>query len=77
MKVDIGDRVKKGRMITVGSWYGAGSIGYLFDLFGKNNAAVFKDYRVLHQDYTCGSGDDKFKWNVTLHWPILGLIIGF
>jgi hypothetical protein len=52
-------------------------IGYRFDLFGKNNSAVFAGYRALHQDYSDGSGDDKFKWDVTLDGPILGLSIGF
>ena len=49
----------------------------LIDLFGKNNAAVFAGYRALHQDYTDGSGDDEFKWDVTLDGPILGFRIDF
>jgi hypothetical protein len=31
----------------------------------------------MYQDYTDGSGDNKFEWNVTLHGPILGLGIEF
>ena len=59
------------------AWDAFALIGYRFDLFGKNNAAVFAGYRALHQDYTDGSGDDKFKWDVTLDGPILGLRIDF
>jgi hypothetical protein len=64
-------------MIAVGRWYAARLIGYRFDLFGKDTATVFAGYRALHQDYTDGSGDDKFKWDVTLDGPILGLKIDF
>jgi hypothetical protein len=52
-------------------------IGYRFDLFGKANAMVFAGYRALYQDYTDGSGDDKFKWDVTLDGPIQDLRIDF
>jgi len=34
-------------------------------------------HRARYQDYTDGSGADKFEWDVTLHGPILGLAIGF
>lgn len=59
------------------AWDAAGLIGYRFGLFGEDNAALFGGYKALYQDYTDGSGDDKFKWDVTLHGPILGLSIGF
>ena len=59
------------------AWNAFGLIGYRFSLFGEDNAGVFAGYRALSQDYTDGSGDDKFKWDVTLHGPILGLSIGF
>ena len=59
------------------AWNAFGLIGYRFSLFGKDNAGFFGGYRALSQDYTDGSGDDKFKWDVTLHGPILGLSIGF
>jgi hypothetical protein len=52
-------------------------IGYQFSLFGEDNARVFAGYRALSQDYTDGSGNDKFEWDVTLHGPILGLGIRF
>ncbi len=59
------------------AWGAAGLIGYRFGLFGKDNATVFGGYRALSQDYSDGSGDDKFEWDVTLHGPILGLSIEF
>jgi hypothetical protein len=31
----------------------------------------------MYQDYTNGSGDNKFEWDVTLHGPLLGLGIEF
>jgi hypothetical protein len=32
---------------------------------------------VLYQDYSSGSGDDKFEWDVTLYGPVIGLVIQF
>ena len=59
------------------AWNAFGLIGYRFNLFGEKNARVLAGYRALSQDYTDGSGRNKFKWDVTLHGPILGLDIGF
>jgi hypothetical protein len=59
------------------AWSASGLIGYQFNLFGEDNARVFAGYRALSQDYTDGSGSDKFQWDVTLHGPILGLAIKF
>lgn len=59
------------------AWDAVGLIGYRFNLFGDKNPRVLAGYRVLSQDYTDGSGRNKFKWDVTLHGPILGLDIGF
>ena len=60
------------------TWGAMGAIGYRFRLFSeKNNARAAAGYRAIYQDYTDGSGDDKFKWDVTFHGPILGLVIGF
>jgi hypothetical protein len=52
-------------------------LGYRFGLFGEDNARVVGGYRAMYQDYTDGSGDNKFEWDVTLHGPILGLSIEF
>jgi hypothetical protein len=59
------------------AWSTSGLIGYQFNLFGEDNARVFAGYRALSQDYTDGSGSNKFEWDVTLHGPILGLAIRF
>jgi len=59
------------------AWDAFGLIGYRFNLFGEKNAQAFAGYRALSQDYTDGSGRDKFQWDVTLYGPILGLVIGF
>jgi hypothetical protein len=60
------------------AWHASGLLGYRFPLFSKeNNAAFFAGYRALYQNYSDGSGDDKFQWDVTLHGPILGLRIEF
>ncbi len=59
------------------AWDALGLIGYRFSLFGEDNAGAFAGYRALSQDYTDGSGDDKFEWDVTLYGPVLGLVIAF
>ena len=59
------------------AWNVSGLIGHQFNLFGEKNAKAFAGYRALSQDYTDGSGRDKFQWDVTLYGPILGLVIGF
>jgi len=59
------------------AWDAFGLIGYRFGLFGEDNARVLAGYRALSQDYTDGNGRDKFKWDITMYGPILGLDIGF
>ncbi len=60
------------------AWNAFGLIGYCFPMFSKeNNATVFAGYRALSQDYTDGSGRNKFQWDMTLYGPLLGLRIDF
>ena len=59
------------------AWDAFGLMGYRFSLFGEDNARVLAGYRALYQDYTDGSGGDKFQWDVTIHGPILGLLVQF
>lgn len=59
------------------AWQASGLLGYRFSLFGEDNAKVFGGYRAWYQDYSDGSGDDKFEWDVTIHGPVLGLGISF
>ena len=60
------------------TWGAYGDIGYRFSLFSmENNGRFVVGYRALHQNYSNGSGDNKFKWNVTMYGPVLGLVIEF
>jgi hypothetical protein len=64
---------------SVGSdvtWQTVGLIGYGFKLFGRE-ASVIAGYRALHQDFEDGSGRGKFKWDMTMHGPVLGLSVRF
>jgi hypothetical protein len=51
-------------------------LGYHVEPFGLNGT-LFGGYRGLYQDYTDGSGRNKFEWNMTLHGPVLGLAVTF
>jgi len=63
----------------VGSDLSLHSVGLLvytvrpFELYGT----LFAGYRALYQDYTNGSGSNKFEWDMTLHGPMLGLAVTF
>jgi len=59
------------------TWTAAGLLGYRFGLFGEDNARVLGGYRAIYQDYSSGSGDNKFEWDVTMYGPVLGLSIEF
>jgi hypothetical protein len=60
------------------TWGAMGTMGYRFSLFSaKNNARMAAGYRAIYLDYSDGSGSNRFEWDVTLHGPILGLVIGF
>ena len=47
----------------------------LFDFKPWKHVAFFGGYRALYQDYKDGSGNDKFKFDATMHGPVLGLNI--
>jgi hypothetical protein len=59
------------------TWQAAGLVGYRFSLLGEDNAKVLAGYRALYQDYKDGNGRNEFKWDMTLHGPVLGLAISF
>jgi hypothetical protein len=59
------------------AWQAIGLVNYRFGLFGDDNARFVAGYRALHQDYSNGSGANKFEWDVTLHGPIFALAIEF
>lgn len=58
------------------TWSATALLGYDFTLFGLD-ATVFGGYRAIGQDYTDGTGINKFTWDVVLHGPQLGLAIRF
>lgn len=58
------------------TWQLAGLLGYRFLLFGADAKTVV-GYRALSQDYKTGSGANRFKWDTTLHGPVLGLSFRF
>ena len=63
---------------SVGSeftWQLWATLGYRFGLFGDDNANVLVGYRALSQDYKDGSGENRFRWDVIIHGPIIGLAI--
>ena len=39
------------------------------------HVSLFGGYRALYQDYSTGSGNNKFKFDATMHGPVLGLNI--
>lgn len=38
---------------------------------------AFAGYRALTQNWASGSGDREFRWNTTLHGPLIGLNVKF
>ena len=58
------------------SWHSVGLLGYNVRPFGLDGTLA-AGYRALYQDYTDGSGRNKFEWNMTLHGPVLGLAVTF
>jgi hypothetical protein len=47
----------------------------LIDFKPWKHVGLFGGYRALYQDYSTGSGDNKFKFDATMHGPVLGLNI--
>ena len=58
-------------------WMATGLVTYRFGLLGDDNARFGAGYRAIHQDYSDGSGANKFEWDVTLHGPVFALGIEF
>ena len=59
------------------SWLASGLVGYRFDLFGDKDSKFLVGYRALYQDYSSGSGDNKFAWDVTIYGPVMALAVEF
>jgi hypothetical protein len=58
------------------AWSIMGLFGYTWQAAGLE-WAVLAGYKALAQDYTTGSGTRRFRWDTTMHGPILGLSIRF
>ena len=58
------------------TWSATAVFGYDFDLFGLP-ATILAGYRAIGWDYSDGSGNDEFVFDITQHGPILGLSIRF
>jgi hypothetical protein len=58
------------------AWSVTGLLGYRWQGAGVE-WAVLAGYRALYQDYSEGSGTDRFRWDTTMHGPVLGLTIRF
>ena len=58
------------------TWSATAVFGYDFQLFG-HRATAFAGYRAIGQDFTDGSGDDEFTWDMILHGPLIGLDFKF
>jgi hypothetical protein len=58
------------------AWSAMGLLGYRWQGLGLD-WAVLAGYKGLGQDYATGSGRQQFRWDTTMHGPILGLSIRF
>ena len=53
-----------------------GLLGYRWQGAGVE-WAILAGYRALAQDYSTGSGINRFRWDVTLQGPVLGFSMRF
>jgi hypothetical protein len=58
------------------AWSMTGLFGYRWQAAGLE-WAVLAGYKALAQDYATGSGVRRFRWDTTMHGPILGLSVRF
>lgn len=58
------------------TWSTTAAFGYNFEIFGQS-ATVLAGYRAIGWDYSDGTGDEEFTFDVTQHGPILGFSIHF
>lgn len=54
------------------TWSATGVVGYDFHLFSVP-ATVMVGYRAIGWDYSDGSGNREFTWDVIVHGPMIGL----
>jgi hypothetical protein len=58
------------------AWSATGLLGYRWTGAGVE-WAILGGYRALAQDYSTGSGIHRFRWDTTMHGPVLGLSMRF
>ena len=58
------------------TWSATAVFGYDFTLF-DHPASAYAGYRAIGEDYSTGSGSEKFTWDVVMHGPIIGFGIKF
>jgi hypothetical protein len=58
------------------AWSALGLLGYGWQGLGLD-WAVLAGYKALGQDYESGSGRQRFRWDTTMHGPIVGLRVRF
>ena len=58
------------------AWSATGLLGYRWTGAGVE-WAILAGYRALAQDYSTGSGIHRFRWDTTMHGPVLGLSMRF
>jgi hypothetical protein len=58
------------------AWSATGLLGYRWQGWGLE-WALLAGYKALGQDYESGSGQRRFRWDATLHGPVLGLSVRF
>jgi hypothetical protein len=58
------------------AWNVQAFVGYHFEV-GGHDAVLRIGYRALSQDYSTGSGDGRFVWDITQQGPVLGLAVRF
>jgi hypothetical protein len=58
------------------AWSVLGLLGYKWRAAGLE-WAVLAGYKALGQDYTSGPPNGQFRWDTTMHGPVLGLSVRF
>ena len=58
------------------AWSALGLLGYGWQALGLD-WAVLAGYKALGQDYESGAGRRQFRWDTTMHGPIVGLRVRF
>jgi hypothetical protein len=59
------------------TWSGVGQIAYAFHINKSIESTVFVGYKALGENYTSGSGSNKFVFDAILNGPIIGVNITF